>query len=231
MSREAVLGCVRLAGAGTDCAALRMLGVAAARMTNASGASWSHAGLLYRSKGKPIFFFELRGHEDLHAEPIEENPGRPSLAWIEPQITPERAKLIVGRCKLVLHAHQERKVPYGFRYGRTVFDERGMLLLGEGEAGLTCATIIDAVFAAEKVPLLDPSKWDAADDDDKRTRRKFIDHLRGADPQRAAVLETEIDAPRIRPEEVVAAAAIHPRLGTFALLVDGAAVVAERLGL
>jgi hypothetical protein len=105
-----------------------------------------------------------------------------------------------------------------------------MLHLGSAEVGLTCATIVDAIFASEGIPLLDPSQWPPADDDDKKSRRAFIAILREKDPEHAAVLEAEIEAPRIRPEEVVAAAAIHPTVGTFDTLLDGAAIVAERVG-
>lgn len=229
MSREAVSTGLCSAGVGEDCGAVKGLGVVAARMTGGARA-WAHAGILYRWN-KQVWFFELQGHRQLNDEPVKNDPSRPSMVWVEPKLAQERVRLVANRCKLIFRKHQENKIPYGFRYSRTAFDEGGILRLGDGEVGLTCATIVDAVFAAEKIPLLDPEKWDPPDNEDRQSRRLLIAVIRKSDPERAAVLEGEIDAPRIRPEEVVAAAAIHPKIGTFVSLADGAAVVTERLGL
>jgi len=185
---------------------------------------------LYRWK-KGIRFFELKTHRKLSDEPITDDPARPGIVWVEPRIPPERALLLKAKCQLVSQLHQEKGFPYGFRYSRTAFDTQGMLRLGPGEVGVTCATIVDAIFASEGMPLLDPSRWPPPDNDDKSLRRGVIADIRKRDREHADVLEAEIDAPRIRPEEVVAAAAIHPTVGTFDTLLDGAAVVAERLGL
>ena len=229
MSREAVSDRICLAGPNTECQALRMLGVVAARITNSTSA-WAHAGILYRSK-KEIRFFELRTHRKLTDEPIKDDHRRPSIVWVEPRIQPERATLVIAKCRLVMKHYKENTLPYGFRYSRTSFDEHGTLHLGSSEVGLTCATIVDAVFTSEGLRLLDPSKWPPPDDEDKRLRRAVIADIRTRDPEHAALLEAEIDAPRIRPEEVVAAAAIHPTVGTFDTLLDGAAVVAASIGL
>jgi len=229
MSREAVSQRICLAGAKTECGALRKLGVAAARMTRGDRA-WTHAGILYRW-GRGIRFFELKSHHELSDEPITDEPVRPSVLWVEPRIQPERAFLVATRCQLVARRHREKKIPYGFRYNRTSFDEQGIIRLGAGEVGLTCATIVDAVFASERLPLLDPNTWPPPDAEDKKTRRGVIADIRKRDREHADILEAEIEAPRIRPEEVVAAAAIHPTIGTFETLVDGAAAVTDRLGL
>lgn len=228
MSRVAVLERVCLAEANTECRGLRELGVVAARMTNGPSA-WTHAGILYRWK-KEFRFFELRTHCKLSDEPIKNEPMRAGLVWVEPRIPPERAVLLKTKCRLVADRQKETGAPYGFRYSRTTFDDQGVLRLGPGEVGVTCATIVDAIFASEGMPLLDPSKWPPPDDEDKTSRRAVIADIRARDPQHADVLEAEIGSPRIRPEEVVAAAAIHPTIGTFEALVDGAAAVTEKLG-
>jgi hypothetical protein len=184
---------------------------------------------LYAS-GKEVRLFELRSHEDLVDEPLRESRLRASMVWVEPAIPPERAQLIKNKCRLVHLLHKTNAIPYGFRYSHTAFDPQGSLRLGSGEVGLTCATVIDAVFASEGMPLLDPTTWPPPDDDDKRSRKVVIDDIRTKHPEHATALEADIDAPRIRPEEVVAAAAMHPVVATYEKALDGAAVVTDRLG-
>jgi hypothetical protein len=103
------------------------------------------------------------------------------------------------------------------------------LRLGPNEIGVSCSTIIAAIFESEGFKLLDPTSWPDADEADKRARRGVIAWVRKYDPQHASAMEGEIDAPRVRPFEVVAAAAIFPTAASFEQAVDGAAVVEERL--
>lgn len=184
----------------------------------------SHGAFVYRWK-KEVRVFELRGHEDLN-----DGIAPAGFVWVEPGIPPERLRLVANRARLVYRLHGEKKVPYGFRYRTSSFDEKGSLSLGDGEVGLTCATIVAALFESEKLPLLDPSQWPAPDEEDKRTRLRFLERLEAGNVDRANLLRRELNAPRISPEEVVAASAIYPQMGTFENLQDGAGVVRQRIG-
>lgn len=227
MSREQVLDALRTAGPNGDCGRLRRVGLAACR-SERDGAAWAHAGVLYRSKAG-VFLLELATHRTLRVLPASAK-GLP-LVWTEPNLPEERARMIISKCNLVLKRHGQNAIPYGFRFERSSFDPSGSLRLGPKEIGLTCSTIVLAVFASERVQLVDPTSWPSPDEADKRDRERLIVSVAGRDPEHAQRLRMDVDAPRIRPEEVVAAGACYPELGTFESLVDGAAVVAEQLGL
>lgn len=184
-----------------------------------------HAALLYRRKKIEIRIFHLEDHKK-----ITDATAPTDFVWIEPNIPEERAKLVASKARLVHQQHKANGIPYGFGFRTSSFDKAGSFRLGEGEVGLTCATIVAAIFESEKIKLLEPTGWPGPDSDDKRKRRTFIDHLKKHDAAHAALLEKDIDAPRISPEEVVAASAIHPTVGTFANLQTGAADVRARIG-
>jgi hypothetical protein len=184
----------------------------------------SHCALLYRWK-KEVRAFEMRSHEELR-----DSVAQDGFVWVEPAVPPERLKLVANKARLVHRRHAERAVPYGFRYRASSFDQNGGLRLGDGEIGLTCATIVAAIFESEGIRLLDPSEWPAPDALDRATRETFLDRFQSQNRERAKLLRGDLDAPRISPEEVVAAGAIHPEVGTFANLQDGAFVVRQRIG-
>lgn len=228
MSREAVVAQIRPSTApacgetGWSYSDLKVLGVAAARY-QVHGAQWFHAALVYRRK-KDVALFEMQTHNV-----VVERPVGPGFAWVEPKVDKDRLKLVIRRARLVREAAQSHGLPYGFTFGRSAFDENGIYRRAEGEVGLTCSTMIAAIFEAEKITLLDPGTWPAADEEDKRERRRLIAGIAQTDPEHARILTQEINAPRIRPQEVVAAAAtFREKLGTFDNLQDGAIVVVDR---
>jgi hypothetical protein len=212
-------------GGKADYSALSVLGVAAVGLGAARPRS-PHAGLLYRWK-KEVRLFEMRGHEELADAPVQKS----EFVWIEPSaITPERLKLVAVRARMVKKSHDDNKIPYGFSYQHSAFDEKGGLRLGPGECGFTCSTILAAIFESEKLKLIDQAQWPAPDADDNVKRTAFISELRKTNAVHAKVLEADINAPRVSPEEVVAAAGRYPLLGTFETLQDGAADVRARIG-
>ena len=228
MTREAVEERLQPKGtAGLPAAynSVKLLGIAATGPALEEGRQAPHAALLYRWKKTEIRLFEMHDHKKLSDGPV-----RGKYVWVEPTISPERLRLVVNRARLVYQRAQEAGVPYGFGYRTSCFDEHGGPRLGEGEVGFTCATIVAAILEAEKLPILDPTSWPAPDKTDLDTRRTYLDHLKKTDPEHAKVLEADIKSPRIAPEEVVAAAAMHPPTATFESLQDGAAVVRRRIG-
>ena len=203
--------------------ALKWLAIAATRIGD-SEPPISHAGLLYRWKKIDVRLFEMRDHTEL-----ADATARPDFVWIELALPQERLQLVIGRARLIHKSHKEKVIPYGFGYRTSAFDKNGGLRLGSGEIGFTCATIVAAILESECVPLIDPTAWPAPDDNDKATRQGFIDRLRTKHPEHASLLAKDIESPRIAPEEVVAAAALFPKVGTFDPLQEGAAVVRSRI--
>lgn len=209
--------------AKTKYAGLKRVAVGVRSTPLRTGGATPHAAILYKVK-QDTWVFEMKSHEEL-ADGI----GKEDYLWVEPAIPPERLMLVVRRLKLVYGAHKQKKVPYGFRYETSAFDENGGFRLGTGEIGFTCATIVAAIFAAERLRLIDPTQWPAPDGFDQDTRRKFIDSIRAKFPDHAKALDRDITAPRISPEEVATAAAGYPGVGTFDNLQVGAAHVRGRL--
>jgi len=203
---------------------IKGIGIAAAGM-QAPGRVFSHAALLYRWKNE-VRMFEMRSHKELRDAPA----AQAGFVWIEPAIPLERMQLVGIKARLVHQRHKENAVPYGFKYRASSFDEKGGLRIGQGEIGFTCSTIVAAILESEQVRLLDPATWPSPDKPDKDGREAFLTELEKTDPEHVRLLRADIEAPRISPEEVVAAAAIVPKVGTFENVQEGAAEVRKRIG-
>jgi hypothetical protein len=227
MTRELVAERLQPKGAALGDAAsyttIKCLGVAVTRIAGHAGPI-AHAGILYRRKTE-VRLFEMRSHKELC-----DAPARSGFVWIEPSLPPERLALIIGRLRLVYDSHKRQAVPYGFKWRKSSFDEKGGLRLGDGEIGFTCSTSVAALLEAEGLSLVSPDTWPPPDSADKAVRKTFLDELRKKDPEHAKLLQTDIEAPRIGPEEVVAAAGTSPPPASFQSVQDGAAVVRARIG-
>ena len=205
--------------------AVKGIGIAAIAIPGVHGQSIAHAGILYRWKKLEVRLFEMRNHKELR-----DVPAPPDFVWVEPAIPPERMRLVISRARLVYDCHKKNAVPYGFGYRTSAFDEKGGFRIGDGEIGFTCSTIVAAILESERLKLIDPTAWPAPDSADKQTRQAYLEYLQTTDPAHAKLLATDIESPRISPEEVVAAAAMHPEVGTYDTLQDGAAHVRQRIG-
>jgi hypothetical protein len=218
---------------------LKSLGVAVRKY--ASGQlRWPHAGVLYRW-GKQVRLFHMLTHLDV--EDREWTSDKVEWVWAEPAISKVKAQLLAARCRLMAAVQKKEPgaFPYGFRFRETVVGRDGRPKLGPEEIGVTCSTIILAAFAAEGCALVDVTEWPAADRTDQEARQPLIDSVRnrqplpdgtrGPDPAHADLLQAERDAPRVRPQDVVAAAALYPPARGFDGLVEGAGAVDSRLGL
>ncbi len=174
----------------------------------------------------------MNGPRDVHDAAPAALPPQPPYVWIELAISKNHALLVMGRARLVVDAHQKHAIPYGFRWSKSTFHENGQTRFAPGEIGFTCSTIVAAVLAAEGIQLIDPEQWPPPDRADKENRAAYIKMLRRDKPELSNDLDAmapEIDAPRIAPDEVVAAAAVYPiSVGTYASLLDDAAYVRSR---
>jgi len=99
--------------------------------------------------------------------------------------------------------------------------------------GVTCATFVLKIFQALSIPFLLENTWKEITDQDRlnedktahkavvaglrATARKTTDRQdREEIEEHARAIEAEIDAPRVRAEEIAAASGLTPRPGTYA---------------
>jgi hypothetical protein len=194
----------------------------AVALCNAYGGNL-HAGLIYRDEAHVVRFLHL-GWEDRLLDSRYE-----SGIFILPNIEPEHAFLLATMCTRVWGRFcTVRKFPYGLRYEGTTFDATGKLVLGPGACGLTCATLVLALFKAIGFSLINEQSWPIRSDED----RQFLEAIRRyASPAHFAILEREIEngAKRIRPDEV-AGASLLDWPAEFAPVRDSADKLVARLG-
>ncbi len=172
-----------------------------------------HAGLVYRDTGGSPHVLHLAQHEALlQTDRLD------GWAFASPAIDPEELKVLAGFCSI--RADLGRVVPYGFRRKGSVLQE-GVLVLGAGVIGLTCATFVMVMFDWAKIALLADDTWDERDDMRKEEDRQVQEALvasmraRGTPTEHVEALAAEVGCLRFRVEEVAAASGIEARPVTF----------------
>ena len=159
-----------------------------------------HAGILYRTdQGANVLNLGFQDRLGVDWE-------WPRL-WSAPDCEPELLFYAATMCRRIWELFvEERKFPYGIRFGGSSFDETGHLVLAQGANGLTCATLVLAVFRSANIDLVDESSWPVRKVDDQA----FLDRLRPfAEKGHMKLLAAEVEAgvKRIWPDEVVGACA------------------------
>ncbi len=162
-----------------------------------------HVGLLYRShgKGKALHL----GWEDLLYD---------SWMWgglrTAPQIEPELSFVAARMCRKIWACFvHDRKFPYGLRLEGTSFDADGRLVLAPGTRGLSCATLVLAVFRSVGVELIDESDWPIRKNEDQEYLA-FVRPFASESHYAALVCEVNEGVKRVRPEEATAACLLAP---------------------
>jgi hypothetical protein len=126
--------------------------------------SGQHVGLLYRTDDQaPVRLFHLCAHRILRNEPPA--PRDKCALCVVPSIEPEYANAVVAHAIDIWEKNLGGTIPYGFSDPRGFFDSEGNIAFGPGEVGLTCASIILAIFDLSGFPLLRYDTWEARDDD------------------------------------------------------------------
>lgn len=159
-----------------------------------------HAGILYRTdQGANVL--NLGFQDRLYVD-----WGWPRL-WSAPDCEPELLFHAAATCRRIWELFvKEKKFPYGIGFGGSSFDETGRLVLAAGAKGLTCATLVLAVFKSANIDLVDGPSWPVRKVDDLA----FLDLLRPfAEKEHMELLAAEVEAgvKRIWPDEVVGACA------------------------
>src|SRR5437868_1343597 len=117
--------------------------------------SGNHVGVLYRDEDDPsdIKLFHLCWHRILRNS-------HPKMSdkcgwWIVPSIEPEQVNSVIAHIGDIWDKNGHGTMPYGFSDPRGFFDNDGNIVFGPGQVGLTCATLVLAVFDLSGVPLVD----------------------------------------------------------------------------
>lgn len=173
-----------------------------------------HCGIAYWDHQKnELKQLHMADHNELKVSPAGRIValGKKSI-WVRPPVNPLRLKIVRGYCMQI-----ERKLPYEVPYAfritnQTRFTDTGDLLL-VGQAGLTCATLVVAVFASTGLRLVDIDSWIVRAEDAQVISAAILRlKSKGVDPLHVQKMVEETPCIRIRPDEVGGAAleSSHP---------------------
>ncbi|QDU56152.1 hypothetical protein [Aeoliella mucimassa] len=164
-----------------------------------------HVGLAYRASNNELKWLHLAFHEMLQNE---------ACAIAKPCVTPRidsaEALYLSVFAEKIAKSKINRRIPYNLKYDPDIsFDTKtGAIEAGIDSTGLGCATFVLAVFRSSGCVLVDCSTWPPANEDDKEQRRTYLGLLRrcsASGRRQAERIESEIDLPRFRPEQVAGA--------------------------
>lgn len=174
-----------------------------------------HIGLYYRPESSPVFFLHLAFHNRLRSEAIDGDYG-----WIEcPGLSPDEAEDI-GLWLAEVWARNGNRIPYGINYWRGAhFRRDGTFIPSPNGDGLTCATLVVALFEGYGLPIIDVATWPVRLSDRKFQKlivdaleqdwlaRKDANHAQRIQQQKAHIG----NAARFRPAEVAHAVSVWNR--------------------
>jgi hypothetical protein len=174
------------------------------RYTNADRGHM-HVGLIYEDpQGQPSFA-HLAFHHDLRkdAPPNEEAYLWADCAWLADPGVRSNAEYLADFIETCI---RNTNVDYGIDPPDDAFDASGQYIDLDPSKGLTCATFIAAVLRSAGFPVVDLSTWcsRAEDDDWGAGVMRLLQHLA---PARAAQLQGQTVAFRLKPDELAAATA------------------------
>ena len=177
-----------------------------------------HGGVVYRGEdGSRVL--HLAWHADLRDEALAA-PRHGFVVWVIPTLDDEYDLRAVADTAAAT-AESKPEVLYSLRYADSKFSD-AVLLLGESESGLTCATFVLALYRAAGIELLRLDTWEARERD--RDAQKALvrglerDAARGkVSPEHVKAVRAEEGCMRFRPEEVAAGTALDPRPVDFSV--------------
>ena len=170
--------------------------------------SGTHTGLLYRFELQ-LYVLDLLWHERFRVAPT-----RNDHHFVVPDLLEEEVIEVAAACQLIVLRRRQRGpqlLKYGFGLPKDPIVNRDGEILFGGSVGLTCATLVLAIFEAVRIPFVDYADWVARPEDDARHRRLLgmirtgiPGQIPPADAAHIDKMEKELPCIRVRPEEVAA---------------------------
>jgi hypothetical protein len=160
----------------------------------------THIGLLHRADGKSVNFLHLCDNRILKNDATAPSS---MTVWIDPDGDPIKLEAVAGWCRLIYRLHGNGTMPYGFSSPEAFFQDDGRVR--KDRVGLTCATLVLAIFHQVGIRIIDYSTWPKLNAKDKRDRAEFAKHIRATDPAQYCRLETDATKSRYKPIHVAGA--------------------------
>ncbi|THK37377.1 hypothetical protein EHS39_14220 [Ensifer sp. MPMI2T] len=191
-----------------------------------SNATQNHVGFLYLTDTGPRML-HLAWHYHLQDDDPYDDPWKEYL-WANFSLEDEENRSALAAVVATVWTNHTGNIPYGFSFEGSAFNADGSFVPPPIGQGLTCATFIVKVLSAAGFNLLDMTSWQGRDGD-AEWRAKIIGWLEktdGVDQGHINALREDINAMRIRPEDLVAAGISSPWPVSFG---DASAIAEEVL--
>lgn len=175
-----------------------------------------HAGIAYRTDdGEAARWIHLENDLQLTDVALDDDAvgWRWHYVWVEPVMTPEKAREIAQVCRRVARcvADEGQRVRYSVRHHLGRFDaDTGRYMPAAGERGLTCATCVLALCRGGGFELVDIASWPPREEDGPWIA-SVVTRLGRRDAAHAANVASNGLCARFRPTEV-AGACLAPTL-------------------
>ena len=190
-----------------------------------------HMGILNREpNGGDLNLLHLGSHNKLENEEPKEH-----FHWINVDIDESRARQLSAQCRRVWNANKNY-FPYGFSSPNECFDiDTAQLLFGEDYpdfVGLTCATLVLAVFGYAGFHLVEYDTWPENREDDKDFQEEIIRifiGIPGIEDSHIDKMRKDVGKARFRPLEVAGAALAYPPPAKFEIADQMGQLVSKKL--
>jgi len=121
-----------------------------------------HTGVIWRDEESNggLFLLHLRFHYQLVREPLPK-----TYHWVEACLPAERAIHVAELCSVVSQRYNDGRLAYAFQYRGGGFDLVSGTLLSATGRGLSCATLVPAIFSTVGIDILDLPTWPVRPED------------------------------------------------------------------
>ncbi|MBB4480834.1 hypothetical protein [Rhizobium etli] len=175
-----------------------------------SNATQNHIGFLYLSDTGPRML-HLAWHHRLRNDNPYDDPWR-AYVWADFNLEDEENRSALAAVVATVWINHTEEIPYGFSYEGSAFNADGSFVPPPIGQGLTCSTFVVKVISSAGFDLLDMTSWQDRDGD-AEWRLKIVGWLEGTDgvdKGHIDALREDVNAMRIRPEDVIAAGTSSP---------------------
>jgi hypothetical protein len=209
---------------------LNVVGLAIGR----TGRAQNHIGLIVDREAAGLWVGHLRWHHLLAFEPPAAAFSDPATGYLWVNFGPAFERENLRAIAAVLGSIERRapKVSYGLTWDGQAFETSGDVLPGEAGWGLTCATFILKVLLRAGFDLVDLNDWNDRPED-PAWRDKIVGWLGKTNPpidsKYLEAVKKDKDAPRVRPEDIVAASGAKKIPAPLKAIEQESAIVATEL--